>query len=93
MIDTAKAAEFFTSDGVILTGSHTGDPTSPKHLYDVKRHTSLPVIIGSGVTVDNMNGYKEADGVIVGSHFKKDGLWNNEIEEQRVEKFMMTLTT
>ncbi len=86
------AAELFTSDGVILTGSHTGDPTPPTDLCEVKKRTALPVLIGSGVTVENIDQYNHADGVIIGSHFKSNGLWNNEIEESRVEQFMKLTT-
>jgi len=31
--ETAKAAEFFLSDGVIITGVTTGDPTDSEHLH------------------------------------------------------------
>ena len=30
--ETAKATQFFRSDGVIITGSSTGDPASPAEL-------------------------------------------------------------
>lgn len=30
--ETAKAAQFFLSDGVIITGTATGDPVNPKDL-------------------------------------------------------------
>lgn len=30
--ETAKAAKFFLSDGVIITGTVTGDPVNPKDL-------------------------------------------------------------
>ena len=30
--DTAKAAEFFMSDGVVLTGGATGEPASTEEL-------------------------------------------------------------
>ena len=76
------------SDGVILTGTKTGDPAHSGELNEVKRTMSIPVIVGSGVTVDNLSDYKDADGVIVGSHFKREGVWFNDIEEDRVKRFM-----
>ena len=86
--EMAEAAQFFLSDGIVLTGSKTGSPTPLKDLYQVKAFVSLPVIIGSGVTSENIGHYREADAVIVGSHFKKDGLWSNDIDASRVELFM-----
>jgi predicted TIM-barrel enzyme len=32
--------------------------------------------------------YKAADGFIIGSFFKRDGCWANEVDPQRVEKLM-----
>lgn len=33
--ETAKAAEFFLSDGVIVTGTSTGIPTSPQDIQGI----------------------------------------------------------
>ena len=85
---TAEAAQFFLSDGIVLSGSQTGDPTSPEDLREVKSSVTIPVLIGSGVTVDNLDLYRKADAVIVGSHFKRDGKWFNEIVEPQVKRFM-----
>jgi predicted TIM-barrel enzyme len=40
----------------------------------------IPVLIGSGVTNENLSHYKSANGLIVGSHFKMDGHWTNELD-------------
>jgi predicted TIM-barrel enzyme len=32
-----------------------------------------PVVVGSGVTVDNAQRYLDASAIIVGSHFKQNG--------------------
>lgn len=84
----AKAAEFFLSDGVVLTGRATGLPTDAEEIHRVKNSIDLPVLIGSGVTVDNLEDYMTADAMIVGSHFKFGGHWYNEVDESRVVKFM-----
>lgn len=91
IVDTAKAAEFFLSDGVIVTGSHTGQPADVKEFIDVQHNVKIPVLIGSGVTNDNIAQYKSANGLIVGSHFKQDGNWQNELDTQRLSKFMQTV--
>lgn len=84
LAETAKAAEFFLSDGLIITGTSTGDPTNTKDLEEVKSSTSLPVLVGSGVTLENVEDYVTADALIVGSYFKRNGKWNAEIDENRI---------
>lgn len=88
IVETAKAAEYFLSDGVIITGSATGEPANVKELQEVKSKIKIPVLIGSGVTYDNVESFTSANALIVGSHFKKDGKWNNDVDENRVIKFM-----
>ncbi|XP_059485790.1 uncharacterized protein F13E9.13, mitochondrial [Neocloeon triangulifer] len=87
--ETARAAEFFLSDGLIVTGTSTGDPVNQEDLHGVKKSSSLPVIVGSGTDLGNVQELsKSADAVIVGTYFKKDGRWQNEVDGERVQKFM-----
>jgi membrane complex biogenesis BtpA family protein len=87
--ETAHAAQFFRSDGVIVTGTETGVPAVIEEVTAVKSAVDIPVLIGSGVTIDNVNEYlPHADALIVGSYFKKDGLWENEVDYERVAAFM-----
>ncbi|KAK3085945.1 hypothetical protein FSP39_011147 [Pinctada imbricata] len=90
--ETASAAEFFLSDGVIVTGSSTGKAADIQDLKDVQNSVSIPVLIGSGVTSMNFDLYKSANGVIVGSHFKENGKWTNKIDRGRIEEFITTAT-
>jgi hypothetical protein len=86
---TAETAEFMRADAVIVTGSVTGDPPKIEDVREAKAHCHLPVILGSGVTVDNIAAfYPEADGFIIGSHFKVEGRWANAVDPRRVEAFM-----
>lgn len=85
--ETAEAAKFFLADGVIITGTSTGKETDPTDL-DELAGLEIPVLIGSGVTARNIRHYKEADAVIVGSYFKKNGKWYNDLDEDRIEKMM-----
>lgn len=86
---TAETVEFMRGDAVIVTGSVTGDPPKIEDVREAKAHCRLPVILGSGVDVENIAAFfPEADGFIVGSHFKVDGHWANTIDPKRVEKFM-----
>lgn len=89
LLETAKAAEFFLSDGIIITGSHTGTATSVKELESLKGQLNIPVFIGSGITIDNLPDYVSlSDAMIVGSHFKEDGLWSNKLSYDRIVRFM-----
>lgn len=89
IVETAKAAQFFLSDGLIITGKSTGVEADIDELSQVKESTDLPILIGSGITYENIDNYFNlADAFIVGSHFKIDGNWINKVEETRVKKFI-----
>ena len=87
--DQAKATQFFLSDGLVITGQETAQPVSQSDLDKVREVAELPVILGSGVTDQNLASFRgRVDAMIVGSHFKKGGYWGNDVEESRVETFM-----
>ncbi|KAJ8417838.1 hypothetical protein AAFF_G00226810 [Aldrovandia affinis] len=88
IVETARAAEFFLSDGVILTGTATGMEADPKELREVSQSVRIPVLIGSGVTHDNLEHYLDASAMIIGSHFKRGGFWANPVDPERVQRFM-----
>lgn len=50
LLETVKAAEYFLSDGVIITGSSTGKETDENELISINGKLAIPVLIGSGVT-------------------------------------------
>ncbi len=92
--ETAKATEFFISDGLIVTGSATGEEANQSDVKIVKENTSIPVLVGSGINVNNIESYvNSADGFIIGSHFKVDEKWNNEIDKTRVKNFMNKISS
>lgn len=83
--DMAKNAQFFGSDGIIITGTTTGGEADIIDLRQAKEG-KLPVLLGSGITKDNLENYFDhANGFIVGSFFKKDGLWSNELDFNKVD--------
>ena len=89
IIETAHAVEFFMGDGVIVTGIATGCEANLKEVESVKKGVKIPVLVGSGVTYENVGSYlKIADALIIGSYFKKKGYWENEVDYARVKKFM-----
>ncbi len=87
--ETARAAEFCGADGIIVTGRSTAVPADEGEVRRVRDATSLPVLVGSGVTTDNVDRFLPlCHGVIVGSHFKADGRWENPVYPDRVRAFM-----
>ncbi|XP_045133180.1 uncharacterized protein F13E9.13, mitochondrial-like [Portunus trituberculatus] len=85
--ETAGAAQFFLADGVVVTGAATGAEADTEELQEVLESVDLPVLVGSGVTRDNVHTYIRAHGLIVGSHFKEGGRWTGEVEPERVRQF------
>ena len=89
IVETAKAAEFFMSDGVIITGSSTGHEPSLDEIREVKNKIKIPVLAGSGITAKNVKDYMEyCDALIIGSYFKEEGKWFNPIDPGRVENLL-----
>jgi len=86
IVETLKAAEFFQADGVIITGSSTGCPASTSELERVKEAARIPVAIGSGIQPENARDFASADAFIVGSYFKRNGDWRNELDDHRIRK-------
>ena len=89
ILDEVKQAEFFLVDGVIVTGARTTEPPSVKELQRVKNQARVPVVIGSGMTSDNIQTYFPlADGFIVGSTFREGGEFLGSLERKRLDGFM-----
>ncbi|NWF29766.1 BtpA/SgcQ family protein [Streptomyces sp. PKU-EA00015] len=77
------------ADGIIVSGELTGLETSPQDLLTARRATAGPLLVGSGVTPGNLACvYEHADGFIVGSYFKVDGVPGNPVDESRVADLM-----
>jgi membrane complex biogenesis BtpA family protein len=84
LAETARAAEFFHADGVIVSGAATGRPTDPDEVCAASQAVNIPTLVGSGVTPENMKTFATADALIVGSSVKEDGLWSNRLDETRM---------
>jgi len=84
IVETAKAAEFFQADGVIVSGAATGRATDAEEVRAVSAAVTVPTLIGSGITPENIANYVAADGFIVGSSVKEGGLWSNALDPARV---------
>ena len=85
LAETIAAAEFFQADGIIITGSATGQPVDLAELGVARAATSLPMLVGSGAEPTTVQVLLEhADGLIVGSALKHNGQWSNQIDPDRV---------
>jgi membrane complex biogenesis BtpA family protein len=95
LVETAKAADFFRADGLIVTGTATGAPAKADELQAVKMACpKLPVLVGSGINAQNLGHYTAwADGFIVGSALKVDGYWANDIDENKLADLLTALRT
>ena len=92
--ETAAAVEFMRGDAVIVSGAATGEPPRAADVREAKSRCRLPVLLGSGVTPDNVaEFYDAADGFIVGSYFKEGGVWSNPVERARVERLTAAVLT
>jgi membrane complex biogenesis BtpA family protein len=89
ILDEIKQAEFFLVDGIIVTGARTSEPPNPEELRRVKANAHVPVLIGSGMTPENMATYFAlADGFIVGSTFREGGRFLGRLDPQRLQAFV-----
>ncbi|XP_055298805.1 uncharacterized protein F13E9.13, mitochondrial [Sitodiplosis mosellana] len=89
LLETVHAAEFFLTDGIILTGTTTGCAVNEGDLHAIHNKCKSPVIIGSGVTSENINEYfPKSNAAIIGSYFKRDGHWANELCDTRIANLM-----
>jgi membrane complex biogenesis BtpA family protein len=82
--ETAHAAELFLADGLVVTGPATGLAASPEEVRAVADAVQLPVLVGSGITTDNLPRFGHATGFIVGSSVKRGGRWDQPLDPANV---------
>lgn len=89
LAEMAEAAIWCGADGVVVTGTATGRATHPEDVTAVRKVVKGGVFVGSGITPENVRETAAmADGLIVGSYLKKDGLWTNPPDERRVRRMV-----
>lgn len=87
--DEIRQGELCLADGFVITSQFTGMEPKADDLVMARGATKLPLIIGSGMTPENISKfYKLADGFIVGSAFRKNGHFLEELDEQRLQEFV-----
>ncbi len=76
--------EAFDADVLIATGQRTGDPTQVGEVHEIASVASRPVLVGSGLNEFNaVDLLQVADGAIVGSAMKEDGVWWRSVSVER----------
>ncbi len=91
--ELTRDIEWSGADAVIATGQRTGDAARPEELAEVRGATALPVLVGSGVTPENVGAVLSvADGVIVASALKEGGVWWNPVAPERCRGFMAAVS-
>ena len=81
--------EFYGADALIVTGRMTGSAPDAEKVREVRSLATRPILVGSGSNRENIGLFLQyADGVIVGSSLKKDGVMQNPVDLQRVREFM-----
>lgn len=92
----ARSAVFSSlADAILVSGPVTGEPADSSQLKRVcETVRDVPVFANTGVNLDNV---KEtlalASGVIIGTHFKVDGITWNAVDGARVKRFMDKVET
>lgn len=89
LAERCEDAANYQADAVIVTGEETGRSPTPESVAELKTKSELPVLVGSGLTADNIHKYSDhIDGCIVGSFFKEKGKWEKPVSGSRVRKFV-----
>jgi len=91
--DAARDAARNGADALIVTGKATGLPPDPADLRSVKAASHLPVLVGSGITPENIANFKDADGFIVGTWLKEKGEVEGPVDPERVRALKEALAS
>ena len=87
----ARSAVFSSlADAILVSGPVTGEPADSSQLKRVcETVKDVPVFANTGVNIDNVKDTLAlASGVIIGTHFKVDGITWNAVDGARVKRFM-----
>jgi hypothetical protein len=85
-LDALETFKRGLADALIVTGYATGEETALEEVKRVKESLpNVPLFIGSGINPDNIGNFAPyADGFIVGTFLKKDGITENPVDRERV---------
>ncbi len=86
----ARSAAFLGVDALLVSGAITGEPTDLGQLREAKAAApGVPVLANTGVTADTVAAcLAVADGAIVGTSLKRDGITWNPVDPVRARALM-----
>ncbi len=81
--------EFYLADALIVSGKMTGAAPELEKVKRARELATRPVLMGSGTTADNIAQFLQyADGAIVGTDLKVDGVAENPVDMEGVKRYM-----
>ena len=81
--------EFYRADALIISGRMTGDAPPLEKVRRAREVATRPILLGSGTTAENIADFLQyADGAIVGSSLKVDGVAENPVDVERVRRYL-----
>jgi membrane complex biogenesis BtpA family protein len=81
--------EFYRADALIVSGRMTGSAPELDKVRRAKELATRPILMGSGTTAENVAEFmRYADGAIVGSSLKVDGVAENPVDVERVRRYV-----
>lgn len=92
----ARSAVFSSlADAILVSGPITGQPAEQSDLRAVADAVKeVPIFANTGVNIDNVRDVLSvASGVVIGTHFKRDGITWNSVDGARVSRFMDVVET
>ena len=90
----ARSAVFSSlADAILVSGPLTGEAVDQSSLAKVRAALpDTPLFANTGVTLDNVADIlRLADGVVIGTHLKRDGVTWNPVDGARVQRFMQAV--
>lgn len=91
LADAARDAARNGADALVVTGKATGAPPAPADVALAKKASGLPVLVGSGITPENVKAFGEADGFIVGTWLKRGGVVEEPVDPERVRALVQAV--
>jgi len=82
------------ADALVVSGRMTGDTPELEKVRRARELATRPILMGSGTTAENIADFLQyADGAIVGSSLKVNGVAENPVDVERVKRYMEAVRT
>lgn len=89
LAELAEDTAWYGADALVVTGASTGLKTKVADVDEVRLAGRLPVLVGSGIDAGNAaEVLGHADGAIVGTSLKSEGIIGRPVDPERVRALM-----